>query len=134
MKPEVCVGAVVCRGDEILLIQRGNAPQKGRWSLPGGRVETGERLVDAVAREVLEETGIEIVVGEFLEAVERISGEFHFVILDYLATPVDPLAEPRAATDAADALWVARNGVAAMAADGRLADQLFEFLGSKRLV
>jgi 8-oxo-dGTP diphosphatase len=126
IRPEVCVGAVVCRGDQILLIKRGNPPQKGRWSLPGGRVEPGERLVDAVAREVLEETGV-------AEAVERLSDEFHFVILDYLATPVDLTAEPVAATDAADARWVRRVELGLLENQELLADQLFDFLDTHNL-
>jgi 8-oxo-dGTP diphosphatase len=133
IRPEVCVGAVVCRGDQILLIKRGNPPQKGRWSLPGGRVEPGERLVDAVAREVLEETGVAVVVGPFLEAVERLSDEFHFVILDYLATPVDLTAEPVAATDAADARWVRRVELGLLENQELLADQLFDFLDTHNL-
>jgi 8-oxo-dGTP diphosphatase len=123
------VGAVVCRGDEILLIKRANPPQAGRWSLPGGRVEAGETLVEAVIREVSEETGLAIHVDKFLEAVERISDAFHFVILDYLARPVDPLATPVAATDAADAQWVHRSSLETI----ELADQLLDFLRHHQL-
>jgi 8-oxo-dGTP diphosphatase len=129
MRPEVCVGAVVCRGDQILLVQRANPPQAGRWSLPGGRVELGETLVAAVMREIMEETGLVIEVDRFLEAVERISDTHHFVILDYLARPVDAGAEPVAATDAAAALWVRRDQLA----DMDLADQLLEFLRQHHL-
>jgi 8-oxo-dGTP diphosphatase len=129
MRPEVCVGAVVCRGDQILLVQRANPPQAGRWSLPGGRVELGETLVAAVMREIMEETGLVIEVDRFLEAVERISDTHHFVILDYLARPVDASAEPVAATDAAAAQWVRRDQLA----DMDLADQLLEFLRQHHL-
>jgi 8-oxo-dGTP diphosphatase len=130
-RPELCVGAVVTRpgaeaGDpsELLLIQRANPPQQGRWSLPGGRVEHGETLHDAVIREVLEETGVEIRVGGLIEAVERISDEFHFVIMDYFAEPVHLSAIAQCATDAADAQWFPAPEVAAL----DLADLLLEFL------
>ncbi len=129
MRPEVCVGAVVCRGDQILLVQRANPPQMGRWSLPGGRVEPGETLVAAVMREIMEETGLVIEVDRFLEAVERISDNHHYVILDYLACPVDEGAEPVAATDAAAAQWVSRDQLG----DMDLADQLLEFLREHHL-
>ncbi len=129
MRPEVCVGALVCRGDHILLVQRANPPQMGRWSLPGGRVEPGETLVDAVVREVMEETGVAIEVDRFLEAVERISDTHHFVILDYVAHPVDAAAEPVAATDAAAARWVGREELRTL----DLADQLLAFLQEHEL-
>ncbi len=129
MKPEVCVGAVVCRDDQILLIKRANPPQAGKWSLPGGRVEPGETLLDAVTREVLEETGIAIDVVRFLEAVERFGESFHYVILDYLATPKDPGMEPTAATDAAAAQWVNRPQLSSL----DLADQLLDFLREHQL-
>jgi 8-oxo-dGTP diphosphatase len=130
VRPEVCVGAVVCRDEHILLIQRANPPQAGRWSLPGGRVESGETLVEAVVREVREETGLAIEVERFLEAVERISDTYHFVILDYLARPVDLAAAPLAATDAADARWVHRSALESM----DLADQLLDFLRHHRII
>lgn len=83
---------------------------QGTWTLPGGRVERGERLTDALRREVREETGLEVEVGALVEIVELIdaAGGFHFVILDYIAKPLATLRslEPRAGDDAADARWV----------------------------
>jgi 8-oxo-dGTP diphosphatase len=70
----------------VLLVKRGRPPQQGRWSLPGGRVELGERLPAAVARELLEETGIAVEVGALVEVVEIIEPSHHYVILDYLCT------------------------------------------------
>jgi 8-oxo-dGTP diphosphatase len=107
--PEVAVGAVVRRGDEVLLIRRARGAAVGQWSIPGGRVEFGEALKAAVAREVLEETGLEVRVGRFLGWAERIGddpGPYHYVILDFAAEPVDPAAVPRAGDDADDVAWV----------------------------
>lgn len=92
--PRVAVGGVVLDHDgpggapRVLLARRGRAPGKGRWSLPGGRVEAGERLSDAVAREILEETGLAVEVLGLVEVVEIIEEAYHYVILDYLCRPV----------------------------------------------
>ncbi len=109
-RPVVGVGAVVLDGDRVLLVKRGHAPLKGQWSLPGGGVETGETLEQAVAREVLEETGITIEVGPIVEVLDRISRdvegrvEHHFVLIDFVARPSGGLL--RSASDADDAAWV----------------------------
>jgi 8-oxo-dGTP diphosphatase len=124
---EVAVGAVALRDDSILLIRRGRGPAAGEWSLPGGRVAFGEELHEAVVREVAEETGIEVVVERFLGWVERIGDEgdpYHFVILDFLVSVLDPAQEPVAGDDAAEAVWTRLAGL-----DGlRLADGVYEFL------
>ena len=95
-----CVGAVIARDDgRLLLIQRGNEPGRGLWSLPGGHVEPGESEVDAVAREVLEETGLRVHVAGLAGRVQR--GRYD--IADYFATVVG--GDLHAATDALDARW-----------------------------
>ncbi len=95
-----CVGAVIARADgRLLLIQRGNEPGRGLWSLPGGRVEPGESDEAAVAREVAEETGLTVRVGKLAGRVRR--GRYD--IGDYFATVVS--GELAAATDALDARW-----------------------------
>ena len=119
----VGVGAVVLDGAQVLLIKRGHAPLKGQWSLPGGGVEIGETLEQAIAREVLEETGLTIEVGPMVEVLDRISRdadgrvEHHFVLVDFVCRPRGGVL--RGASDAEDAAWVAladlpRYGVAAV--------------------
>jgi 8-oxo-dGTP diphosphatase len=107
--PEVAVGAIVVRDQQILLIRRGRGTAVGEWSLPGGRVEFGEGLKAAVAREVKEETGLDVEVGRFLGWAERMGerpGRYHYVILDFAATPLDPHAALHPGDDADDAAWV----------------------------
>ncbi|HSJ21548.1 MAG TPA: NUDIX domain-containing protein, partial [Nocardioidaceae bacterium] len=85
-----CVGGVVTSGEgRILLVRRANAPARGCWSIPGGRVEPGEEDATATAREVLEETGLEVTVGDHVGTVERDSPDGSvFVIRDYRCLPV----------------------------------------------
>jgi 8-oxo-dGTP diphosphatase len=112
-RPIVGVGAVVLDGDRVLLVKRAHEPLKGQWSVPGGAVDVGELLQDAVAREVREETSLEVRVGPVVEVLERIrrdSGgrvEFHYVLVDYLCTPVAGILV--SASDAEAAEWVATN-------------------------
>ena len=68
----------------MVLIKRGRPPSLGRWSLPGGRVEHGERLAAALEREIREETGLSITVGPLVEVVEIIEPPYHYIVLDYL--------------------------------------------------
>ena len=83
--PIVGVGAVVIRDDNhLLMVRRGKEPAKGLWSLPGGRLEHGEYIADAVAREVKEETGLDVEVVR-LAGIFEVPGEQHYVILDYIA-------------------------------------------------
>jgi 8-oxo-dGTP diphosphatase len=105
-RPEVCVGAVALTDDDrILLVKRGRDPGRGRWSVPGGRVEFGETLAEAVVRELAEETGLEGVCDELVGWVERIEDDHHFVILDFRVTVLEA-GDPRPGDDAAEAAWV----------------------------
>jgi mutator protein MutT len=107
------VGGVVIADGRALLIRRGNPPLEGEWSIPGGTLEVGEMLLDAVRRELAEETGIEVRVGDLIEVFERIfpDGEgqpkYHFVILDYLCEAVRGTA--RAGSDVTDVAWAAES-------------------------
>ena len=123
MIPTVAVGAIVVVGERLLLVRRGRQPASGRWSVPGGRVEGGETLAEAVVRELAEETGLEGVCGELVGWVERIDDDHHFVILDFAVTLLDD-REPVAGDDAAEVAWVPLGDVAEQA----LVDGLAEFL------
>lgn len=89
-RPILGIGALIFQGDRILLAERGKDPLKGYWSLPGGVLETGERLEDGIRREVLEETGLEVEPVEMAEIFERIipdgegRTEYHYVLIDYI--------------------------------------------------
>jgi 8-oxo-dGTP diphosphatase len=120
---QLCVGAIVVLDGRILLVQRANDPGAGERSVPGGRVEPGEMLAEAVVRELAEETGLEGVCGPLVGWVERIGTDHHFVILDFEVTVLGD-DEPRAGGDAADAEWVPLADVA----DWLLVDGLAEFL------
>jgi ADP-ribose pyrophosphatase YjhB (NUDIX family) len=122
--PEVAVGGVAVRDGALLLVRRGRGPAAGEWSVPGGRVEAGETLHAAVVRELLEETGLEVVVDRFLGWVERIGEEHHFVILDFAVTPLDDSESPVAGDDAAEVGWVPLSGLSEL----RLVDGLYDFL------
>jgi 8-oxo-dGTP diphosphatase len=104
-----CVGAVVRDGQgRLLLVRRGTEPGRGLWSVPGGRVEPGESLEEAVVREVAEETGLRVTVGRLVGRVERDGpGGAVYVIDDFEAHVVgaEPIAEPTAGDDADEARW-----------------------------
>lgn len=105
--PPVGVGAVIWNAQgEVLLIQRGRSPREGEWSIPGGKVETGERLQNALRREVREETGLEIEIVDFLDVVELEEDGHHFVLVDFTARHVS--GEARAGSDANEVRWVPR--------------------------
>lgn len=108
--PSVGVGGVVVDDGRVLLIKRGKPPLYGRWVVPGGTVELGESLEQALVREVREETGLEVRPLAFLTAFERIVRDdgavrHHFVILDYLCERVSGAVS--AASDALEASFVA---------------------------
>jgi 8-oxo-dGTP diphosphatase len=106
-RPLVGVGAVIFRGEEVLLVRRGQEPAKGAWSLPGGVVEVGETLEAALKREVLEETGLSVKVLGITAVLERIYRDevdkvpYHYVLVDfaceYVSGKVTPASDVTAA-------------------------------------
>ena len=117
------MGAVSVDAERLLLVRRGHGPAAGEWSVPGGRVERGETLAEAVLREVAEETGLEGMCDELIGWVERIGDDHHFVVLDFRVRVLDA-GDPVAGSDAAEAAWVPLDEVAEL----QLVDGLAEFL------
>jgi len=107
--PVPAVGAIILRDDEILLIKRAVEPALGKWSIPGGSVEIGETLREAVRREAKEETNLDVEVGELAGVTDLIVNkegvlEWHYVLINYFATANG--GEPVAATDVSECRWV----------------------------
>ncbi len=122
-RPLVAVGAICVVDGRLLLVRRGHGPAAGKWSLPGGHVESGETLAEAVLRELEEETGLEAVCGELVGWAELIGDGHHFVILDFEVTVLDGQLA-RAGDDASEVAWVPLEDVV----DCSLVDGLAEFL------
>jgi len=132
-RPIVGIGGVAISNGKVLLIRRRSAPLAGEWSLPGGMLEVGETLRDAVKRELAEETGLEVRVGELIEVFERIfldagaRAEYHYVILDYLCEVTGGTAQ--AGSEASEVAWAAQedlNGFRLTEAAMRVITRAFE--------
>ena len=118
----VGVGAVIVDDHReekcVLLIRRGTAPLLGEWSLPGGLLECGETLREAVVREAREETGLVVETGEMLGVYERVIRDdegrvrYHYVLIDFLCRPVS--GDLNAGSDAADVRWFTRDELPAL--------------------
>ena len=110
-RPIVGVGAFIFRGngEEVLVVRRGAPPGAGAWSVPGGAVEIGEHLEDALHREIDEETGLRIEILETAAVLDRIHPDafgrvqYHYVLIDYLCAHVS--GDPAARSDITDARW-----------------------------
>lgn len=121
--------------DAVLLVERAQRPARGRWTIPGGKVEAGERLADAVEREVLEETGLAVEATKFVGWVERMGPGYHYVIMDFeAALPAgwhpdgDGRPAVTAGDDAADVRWVEFGDLRTATVEHPLVDGLAEFL------
>ena len=110
--PRIGVGGLIINQNKVLLVKRAAPPAKGLWALPGGKLQWGETLEQAVEREVLEETGLTVKAKEIIYTFNHIThnknGEiqFHYVIIDLLAHPCHPHTTPIPGDDAADARWL----------------------------
>lgn len=106
--PAIGVGGIVFNErEQVLLIQRNQRPALGLWSIPGGRQEPGESLAEACEREIFEETGLTVKAVSIVAVVERRIEEFHYVIIDFLAS-LEAAGDrlPQAGGDAAQARWI----------------------------
>lgn len=116
--PFIGVGAVLIQDGRVLLIRRGQPPLLGEWSLPGGVLECGETLREAVIREAREETGLVVETGEMLGVYERViraeNGRvrYHYVLIDFLCRPAS--GDMKAGSDAAEVRWFAPEELAAL--------------------
>lgn len=110
--PIAAVGVVCLRGDEVLLVRRAQPPLQGAWSLPGGRIEWGERASDAALRELKEETGCSAEIVGLVDVVDAVLSKSaagaepwgHYVLIDYAARWT--AGEPVPADDAREARFV----------------------------
>jgi 8-oxo-dGTP diphosphatase len=122
-RPVVGVGGVVIEDGQALLIRRGTEPLIGQWSIPGGTLELGESLQAGVARELLEETGLQVRVLDLIEVFDRIyiqeppiesaqaqRPRFHYVIVDYLCERIS--GEARAGSDVTDVAFAREDQLA----------------------
>jgi 8-oxo-dGTP diphosphatase len=122
-RPIVGVGGVIIENGRALLIRRGSEPLRGEWSIPGGTLELGESLQEGVARELCEETGLDVRVLELIEVFDRIfpneiakpseqrrHPRFHFVIVDYLCERIG--GEARAGSDVTDVVFASEDELA----------------------
>lgn len=108
-RPHIGVGVVVWKDGKVLLIRRGKPPREGQWSLPGGRQKLGETVRETAAREVREETGLEVEIGGLIDVIDSLTRdgggavEYHYTLVDFAAAWVS--GEAQAGTDAAEAVW-----------------------------
>jgi 8-oxo-dGTP diphosphatase len=123
--PVLGVSALVVHAEQLLLVRRARGAAAGTWAMPGGRVEHGETLAEAVVRELREETGLEGVCGELVGVTEVFVDDLHAVVLCHRVTALDPV-EPRAGDDADAAGWVPVGDVADLLLAEGVADLLRE--------
>jgi ADP-ribose pyrophosphatase YjhB (NUDIX family) len=108
--PLVGVGMIIKKDNYIVMVKREREPGKGKWSIPGGMLELGERISDGVKREVLEETGLRVKIDRLIDVEENIGRDetgrirFHYVLVDFLGHVVDGNLQPD--TDVKEAIWI----------------------------
>jgi 8-oxo-dGTP diphosphatase len=136
-QPLVGVGAVVIRNGKILLIKRAFPPGQGKWSVPGGLVELGEKLSDACARETEEETGLKVDVLELINVFDMIERDddgrirYHYVLVEFLAKPTGGTEKP--SEEASDLRWVTHEESRSMDMTNTARKALSELFGGMQL-
>jgi len=121
--PVDCVGVICIRGQEVLIIQRGTAPRKGEWSIPGGRIEDGEREEDAALRELFEETGVKAKLGPKIATIPALFEGYNYRLHDYAA--IWESGEPQAGDDAAQAKFVSLSEIPSLKMWPKTEDVIF---------
>lgn len=133
--PIVGVGGVIFKDSSVLLVKRGQEPGKGQWSLPGGVVELGETLTDALKREMLEEVSINIELGGLVRLLDRILHDrekrvqYHYVIVDYWGWMISGKLRP--ASDVSDARFVTLSQLKNMGTDHLVEETIHMALGMR---
>jgi ADP-ribose pyrophosphatase YjhB (NUDIX family) len=123
-RPIVGVGAVILKGERVLLARRANSPGKGLWSLPGGAVECGETLTEALKREIEEEISAHIEIGGLVDVYDRIFRDevgrvrYHYVLVDYWGRIA--AGKPQAGSDISEIGWFAVKDLDSMQVGGQL--------------
>jgi 8-oxo-dGTP diphosphatase len=127
--PLVGVGAIIIKGDRVLLVKRAHPPLQAEWSIPGGVLEVGELVRQAAIREAREETGLSVEPMELLGVYDRILRnpekrvQYHYVLIDFLCRLV--AGDLSAASDAAEVRWVTRDELPALS----LAEDTLDVIG-----
>ena len=125
-RPVLAVSAAVIRGGKVLIVRRARPPARGVYTLPGGGVEVGENLLEAVAREVREETGLAVqpvALAGYREAIARDQDgrvERHFVILPFVARWI--AGEPVLNDELSEAMWLHPSELAGLSTTQGLAE------------
>lgn len=131
-QPAIGVGAVIVENGRVLVVQRGNDPGAGMWAFPGGRLELGETLAEAAAREAREETGLIVEPGEVIAVAELIETDeeervrFHYVLIDLLARPIGGTLQ--AGDDSLDVRWIGLEDVDHLPMPPRMAEVIRQVL------
>ena len=131
-RPTPCAGVVCIKGNQVLLVRRAKPPRQDDWSLPGGRIEWGEKAADAALRELYEETGVRADLAGLVDVVDFLSEGRHFVLVDFVAYWRE--GEPTAGDDAADArFWPLEEGLTYVAWEEtrRVIREAFERFGGQ---
>ncbi|AWR97014.1 NUDIX domain-containing protein [Acidianus sulfidivorans JP7] len=128
-RPLVAVGGVIIDDNKVLLIKRSKPPNQGDWAIPGGKVEYGESIFDAVKREMKEETNLDVIPVELLAVVQIIKEGFHYIILDFVCKVNS--GELKASSDALDARFFSMEEIRKLQVSPTTLDMLEKYFSKK---